>query len=47
MVFVAVSGPGGTVGRELALTGDRQVVRAASVEGVLDLLVASLREDIS
>jgi nicotinamide-nucleotide amidase len=47
MVFVAVSGPGGTVGRKLALTGDRQVIRAASVEGVLDLLVASLREDIT
>jgi nicotinamide-nucleotide amidase len=45
-VFVAVAGPGGTASRELALTGDRQAVRAASVESVLDLLVGALREDV-
>jgi nicotinamide-nucleotide amidase len=45
-VFVAVAGPGGTASRELALTGDRPAVRAASVEGVLDLLVGALREDV-
>jgi nicotinamide-nucleotide amidase len=46
-VFVAVAGPGGTVSRELALTGDRQAIRAASVESALDLLVGALREDVS
>jgi nicotinamide-nucleotide amidase len=45
-VFVAVAGPGGAVSRELALTGDRQAIRAASVESALDLLVGALREDI-
>jgi nicotinamide-nucleotide amidase len=45
-VFVAVAGPGGVVSRELALTGDRQAIRAASVESALDLLVGALREDI-
>jgi nicotinamide-nucleotide amidase len=45
-VFVAVAGPGGVVSRELALTGDRQAIRAASVESALDLLVGALREDV-
>jgi nicotinamide-nucleotide amidase len=45
-VFVAVAGPGGTVSRELALTGDRQAIRMASVESALDLLVGAIREDI-
>jgi nicotinamide-nucleotide amidase len=45
-VFVAVAGPGGAVSRELALTGGRQAIRAASVESALDLLVGALREDI-
>jgi nicotinamide-nucleotide amidase len=45
-VFVAVAAPGGTVSRPLLLTGDRQAIRAATVESVLDLLVAAIREDV-
>ncbi|MGH3275346.1 MAG: CinA family protein [Streptosporangiaceae bacterium] len=44
MVFVAVAGPGGTACARLALTGDREAIRAASVEGVLSLLVRVMRE---
>jgi nicotinamide-nucleotide amidase len=46
-VFVAVSGPGQTEVLPLQLPGDRKQVRAASVHGVLSLLVSRLREDIS
>jgi nicotinamide-nucleotide amidase len=46
-VFVAVAGPGGTVSRELALSGDRQAIRAATVDSALDLLVGALREDVA
>ncbi|HUZ23022.1 MAG TPA: CinA family protein [Streptosporangiaceae bacterium] len=47
MVFIAVAGPGGTVSRELALTGDRRAIRAATVESALDLLIGTIREDVS
>jgi nicotinamide-nucleotide amidase len=45
-VFVAVAAPGGTVSRPLLLAGDRAAIRAATVESVLDLLVAAIREDV-
>jgi nicotinamide-nucleotide amidase len=44
-VHIAVSGPGGTVRRALALSGDREAVRAASVEHALGLLTGALREE--
>jgi nicotinamide-nucleotide amidase len=44
MVFIAVAGPAGTASRELALTGSRPEVRAATVSAVLGLLVTALRE---
>jgi len=47
MVFISVAGPGGTVTRELALTGDRHTIRKGTVESALDLLIGTLREDIS
>jgi nicotinamide mononucleotide (NMN) deamidase PncC len=47
MVFIAVAGPGGTASRELALTGDRQAIRTATVESALDLLIGTIREDVS
>jgi nicotinamide-nucleotide amidase len=47
MVFIAVAGPGGTASRELALTGDRQAIRTATVESALDLLIGAIREDVS
>jgi nicotinamide-nucleotide amidase len=47
MVFIAVTGPGGTASRELALTGDRQAIRTATVESALDLLIGAIREDVS
>ena len=47
MVFIAVAGPGGTVSRELALTGDRRAIRTATVESALDLLIGTIREDVS
>jgi nicotinamide-nucleotide amidase len=46
-VFVAVAGPGGVASRELALTGSRAAIRAATVESVLDLLVSAMREDVA
>jgi nicotinamide-nucleotide amidase len=46
-VFIAVAGPGGTVSRELALSGDRDSIRRDTVESALNLLAGSLREDIA
>jgi nicotinamide-nucleotide amidase len=46
MVFVAVAGPGGLAARQLALTGDREAIRAATVESVLGLLHSSLQEHV-
>jgi nicotinamide-nucleotide amidase len=45
-VFVAVAAPGGTISRPLLLSGDRQAIRTATVESVLELLIAALREDV-
>lgn len=41
-VFVGAGGPWGILVEELALTGDRDEIRAASVLAVLDLLVRGL-----
>ena len=41
-VFVAASGPWGIVVESLALTGDREEIRAASVLAVLTLLRRAL-----
>ena len=46
MVFVAVAGPGGLASRQLALTGGREEIRAATVESVLELLVGALQEHV-
>jgi nicotinamide-nucleotide amidase len=46
MVFVAAAGPGGEACRELALTGDREAIRAATVESVLGLLLGALQEHV-
>jgi nicotinamide-nucleotide amidase len=46
-VFIAVAGPGGTVCRELKLSGDRAAIRRDTVESALNLLAGSLREDIA
>jgi nicotinamide-nucleotide amidase len=46
MVFISLAGPGGTVTRELALTGDRHAIREDTVESALDLLIAALKEDV-
>jgi nicotinamide-nucleotide amidase len=46
MVFVAAAGPGGVAGRELALSGDREAIRAATVESVLGLLLGALQEHV-
>ena len=43
-VFVAVAGPGGLATRQLALSGDREEIRAATVESVLGLLIGALQE---
>jgi nicotinamide-nucleotide amidase len=43
-VFVAAAGPGGAVGRALALAGDRAEIRRATVAAVLELLTAQLRK---
>lgn len=43
-VHVAVTGPTGTRTRELALQGDRRLVREQTVDAVLSLLVARLGE---
>ena len=42
-VYVAVAGPAATDVHRLALTGDRQAVRAATVTAALDLLRGRLR----
>lgn len=41
-VFVGAVGPWGILVEELALTGDREEIRAASVQAVLDLLARGL-----
>jgi nicotinamide-nucleotide amidase len=46
-VFIAIAGPGGTVCRELALSGDRAAIRRDTVASALNLLAGSLREDIA
>jgi nicotinamide-nucleotide amidase len=46
MVFVAVAGPGGLASRQLALTGDREEIRAATVASILDLLIGALQEHV-
>jgi nicotinamide-nucleotide amidase len=46
MVFVAVAGPGGLATRQLALTGGREQIRAATVESVLSLLIGALQEHV-
>jgi len=43
-VFAGVAGPGGGQVRRLALTGDRAVIRAASVRAALDLLAERLSD---
>jgi nicotinamide-nucleotide amidase len=45
-VFVAVAGPGGLASRQLALTGHREEIRAATVESALGLLVGALQEHV-
>ena len=48
-VFVGAAGPWGILVEELALTGDREEIRAASVVAVLDLLrrgLEILRDDV-
>ncbi len=42
-VFVGAAGPWGILVEELALTGDREQIRAASVLAVLDLLARGLQ----
>jgi nicotinamide-nucleotide amidase len=44
-VHIAVAAASGVAVRSLALTGDRQEIRAATVEELLALLVGILRED--
>jgi nicotinamide-nucleotide amidase len=44
-VYIAIAGPARTATRALALSGDRAAIRAATVEGVLDLLITGMRED--
>jgi nicotinamide-nucleotide amidase len=46
-VFVAVSGPDGSLVEKLDLAGSRPQVRKASVRAVLSLLLTTLPEDIS
>lgn len=46
-VYIAVCGQGRALGRSLALSGDRQEIRTATVEHALHLLVTTLREEIS
>jgi nicotinamide-nucleotide amidase len=45
-VFVAVAGPGGLASRQLALTGGREEIRAATVASVLGLLISALQEHV-
>jgi nicotinamide-nucleotide amidase len=44
-VYIAVSSAAGTTARHLALSGDRQQIRQATVEACLSLLIGVLRED--
>jgi len=44
-VYIAVAGPARTTCQALALTGNRESIRVAAVESVLDLLLAAMRED--
>jgi nicotinamide-nucleotide amidase len=44
-VFVAVAGPTRTTSRQLALAGTRDAIRMATVESVLGLLIATMREE--
>ena len=44
-VYVAVAGPTRTTSRELALSGARDAIRMATVESVLALLLATMREE--
>ena len=44
-VYIAVCTQGQTVRRRLALSGDRQEIRTATVELALALLVGTLREE--
>ena len=44
-VYIAVGSAGGTFGRQLSLSGDRQEIRLATVEESLALLIAVLGED--
>jgi nicotinamide-nucleotide amidase len=44
-VYVAVSSSAGSTARHLALSGDRQQIRQATVEASLSLLIGVLRED--
>lgn len=44
-VYIAVSSAARTIARQLALSGDRQQIRQATVEASLSLLIAVLRED--
>jgi nicotinamide-nucleotide amidase len=44
-VYVAVAGPTKTESRSLALAGARDVIRMATVESVLSLLIETIREE--
>jgi nicotinamide-nucleotide amidase len=44
-VYVAVAGPTRTASRGLSLTGTREMIRTATVESVLDLLLSAIREE--
>jgi nicotinamide-nucleotide amidase len=44
-VYIAVAGPDRTTCRELALSGDRATIRAATVDSALGLLITVMRED--
>lgn len=45
-VFIAVAAPARTLVRPLALAGDREEIRAATVTAVLELLSSALREGL-
>jgi nicotinamide-nucleotide amidase len=44
-VHVAVAGPDGVVTRDLALHGDRSLIREQAVDAALSLLIGRLREE--
>ena len=46
-VHVAVAGPDGVATRELALHGDRGLIREQAVDAALSLLIGRLREEIA